>query len=151
MILHSGLISNSLREDAFEKGKSIIVYEGGQSLRYDEFAIQEGVNGTLRLMKALGMYKERVVEPSPWPNILLPKATWIRAEVSGLFNAVVSNGHWVNEGDVLGYITNPYNDYHYDISATSPGYLIGLNHSPVIHAGDALFHIGLTEGGPNEN
>lgn len=45
----------SLRQTAAKKGKNIIVYEGGESIRWDAHAIDEGVNGTLRLMKHLNM------------------------------------------------------------------------------------------------
>ena len=41
---------NSLRQTAAKRGKNIIVYEGGESLRMDAHAIEEGINGTLRLM-----------------------------------------------------------------------------------------------------
>jgi len=35
-----------------QKNKPILVYEGGESMRFDYNAINEGVNGCLRLMKA---------------------------------------------------------------------------------------------------
>src|SRR5262245_23093084 len=37
---------HSLRQTAAKKGKHIIVYEGGESLRVDNAAIEEGINGT---------------------------------------------------------------------------------------------------------
>ena len=46
---------HSLRQTAAKKGKNIIVFEGGESLRMDFHAIEEGINGTLRLMKHLKM------------------------------------------------------------------------------------------------
>jgi predicted deacylase len=42
---------NSLRKEAARKGKHVIVYEGGESLRFDQQAIEEGIAGTLMLMK----------------------------------------------------------------------------------------------------
>ncbi len=46
---------HSLRQTAAKKDKNIIVYEGGESVRFDQHAIEEGVEGTLRLMKHLNM------------------------------------------------------------------------------------------------
>ena len=46
---------NSLRSEASKLGKNIIVYEGGESLRFDQSEIEAGVAGTLRLMKFLNM------------------------------------------------------------------------------------------------
>src|SRR5690554_1071593 len=51
--LNSPLINKSFRNAAFKKGKEILVYETGESLRYDDAGISEGIKGTRRLMKYL--------------------------------------------------------------------------------------------------
>src|SRR5690606_23621011 len=76
---------NSLRKEAAKRGKNIIVYEGGESLRFDQHAIEEGIAGTLRLMKHLNM-----IDWAPDPveeNKMIWSTTWIRSRTAGLFQS----------------------------------------------------------------
>src|SRR5690606_38554962 len=90
MILNSPLIENSFRKAAYKKGKHILVYEAGESLRFSEFAIQEGIDGTLRLMKYLNMI-DVAPEPKEETKIYL-KSDWLRAKYAGLFSSTVKLG-----------------------------------------------------------
>src|SRR5690242_1107437 len=42
---------SSLRQAAAKLNKRIIVFEGGESMRFDNYAINTGISGTIRLMK----------------------------------------------------------------------------------------------------
>jgi predicted deacylase len=69
---------NSLRKEAARKGKHVIVYEGGESLRFDQLAIEQGIAGTLRLMKSLHM-----IDTAPEPteeNKIIWSTSWVRAK-----------------------------------------------------------------------
>jgi predicted deacylase len=132
---------NSLRKEAARKGKNIIVYEGGESLRFDQEAIEEGISGTLRLMKHLNM-----IDWAPEPNEenrVIWSSTWIRSKHSGLFQSNVKCGQLVHKGEWVGTITDPFGEFKEQIKANETGYVIGLNNIPVINTGDALMHIGL--------
>ena len=132
---------NSLRKEASKKGKNIIVYEGGESLRFDQQAIEEGMAGTLRLMKHLNM-----IDWAPEPvesNKLIWSTTWIRAKHAGLFQSIVQCGQLVHKGEWVGTITDPFGEFKEQVKATETGHVLGLNNIPVINAGDALMHIGL--------
>jgi hypothetical protein len=131
---------NSLRKEAARKGKHVIVYEGGESLRFDQHAIEEGIAGTLRLMKYLGM-----IDTAPEPkeeNKMIWSTSWIRAKHAGLFQPTVQCGQFIHKGDWVGTITDPFGEFKENIHAPSAGYVIGLNNIPVIHAGDALMLLG---------
>jgi predicted deacylase len=132
---------NSLRKEASRKGKNIIVYEGGESLRFDVHAIEEGVSGTLRLMKHLNM-----IEWAPEikeQNRTIWNTCWIRAKHAGLFQPSVHPGQLVHKGEWVGTITDPFGEFKEQVKATGTGYIIGLNNIPVINAGDALMHLGM--------
>lgn len=132
---------NSLRREASRKGKRIIVYEGGESLRFDPRAIEEGVDGTLRLMKHLGM-----IEHAPEPkeeNRIIWSTSWVRAKHAGLFQPNVECGQLVHRGEWVGTITDPFGEFKEEVKATQTGYIIGMNNGPVINAGDALIHLGM--------
>ena len=132
---------NSLRREAARKGKRIIVYEGGESLRFDPHAIEEGVAGTLRLMKALNMI-DTAPEPSE-NNRVIWSTTWIRAKHAGLFQPNIKCGQLVHRGEWVGTITDPFGEFKEEVIASQTGYAIGLNNGPVINAGDALIHMGM--------
>jgi predicted deacylase len=52
-------------------------------------------------------------------------------------------GQTVRKGEGIGTITDPFGDFKEQIIAPDSGFIIGLNNIPVIHAGDALIHLGL--------
>lgn len=131
---------NSLRKEAARKGKRVIVYEGGESLRFDQQAIEEGIAGTLRLMKHLNM-----IDTAPEPkeeNRVIWSTSWVRAKHAGLFQPTVQCGQLVHKGDWIGTITDPFGEFKENINSVDTGYVIGLNNIPVINAGDALMLIG---------
>lgn len=132
---------NSLRKEASRKGKNIIVYEGGESLRFDQQAIEEGIAGTMRLMKYLNMID---VAPEPKEeNRIIWSTSWIRARNAGLFQPNVKCGQLVMKGEWVGTITDPFGEFKEEVMASETGYVIGLNNIPVINAGDALMHLGM--------
>lgn len=141
LILPSAPIKGSLRWYAGTKGKSVLVYEGGESMRNDELVIEEGVNGVLRLMSGLGMTQHPVTPPKF--SAELSGSTWIRAAKSGMFRPFRSSGDLVNTGDTLGIIHDPFNSYENLVKAPKSGYLIGHNNISLVHRGDALFHLGI--------
>jgi predicted deacylase len=137
--LHSSIIDGSLRAQAAKMGKSILVYEGGESLRFDEFAIAEAIKGVERVMAYLGMIR-KVYKPKP--TRLFRSSQWVRAELSGLLRLHKYSGERVQKGEVLGVVSGPASRYEAPVEAPADGYIIGHNNIPVIHKGDALFHIG---------
>lgn len=141
VMLPSAPIAKSLRWFAGTLGKSVLVYEGGESMRNDEFVIGEGVNGTLRLLAGLGMvpYSSAAREEP----VHLKSSTWVRAAKSGMFRPFKSAGDRVEAGDTLGMVNDPFNAYEDIVKAPKPGFLIGHNNISLVHRGDALFHLGL--------
>jgi predicted deacylase len=138
--LDSTMIEKSFRKAAHKIGKHIIVYEGGESLRFDEFAIQEAIDGTMRLMKGLNM-----IDSAPEKrdrSIQLKKSAWVRARYSGLFHSTVKPGDFIKRNQQIGTITDPYGETVYKVKSTEGGYVVGMNFTPVLNAGDAILHLG---------
>lgn len=132
---------NSLRKEAARRGKSIIVYEGGESLRFDHQAIEEGIAGTLRLMRYLKMI-DWASDPKE-QNRIIWNTSWVRAKHAGLFQSNVVCGQLVHKDEWVGTITDPFGEFKEQIISPETGYVIGLNNIPVINAGDALMHLGM--------
>ena len=141
--LHAALRPGSLREAAQGLGKRIIVYETGESLRFDEPGIEEALAGTLRVMHHLGMGP---AAPAPArPGIVCRRHTWLRARFAGLFRAHIENGQFVEKGQIYGSISDPYGQQAVRLESPVSGYVIGLNYMPVVNQGDALLHIAVPE------
>jgi len=143
VILHSTLIEKSFRKAAFKKKKHILVYETGESLRFDEFGIDLGVNGTLRLMKHLSMIKSA---PEPeYTTDIFEKSSWLRAKYAGLFKPKIKLGDIVEKRQLLGWITDPFGQENFKVISSGMGRIIGLNNNPIIHKGDALIHLAINQ------
>lgn len=141
--IDSGFRPHSLRQTAAKKGKSIIVYEGGESVRLDVHAIEEGVNGTLRVMKHLGMTDWAPAASEP--TRIIRSSNWVRSRNAGLFHPVVKSGSVVEKGQFVGAVTDPFGEFKANISSPYTGHVIGINNNPVVNAGDALLHVGMVK------
>ncbi|MEM6724952.1 MAG: succinylglutamate desuccinylase/aspartoacylase family protein [Bacteroidota bacterium] len=131
-------ISKSLRQTALKSGKTILVYEAGEALRLDGYAISEGMNGLKRVLLHHGMIPNA---PKAEPGLFFDKKTWQRAAHSGMFIWQKSSGTFVKKGEILGYIHETNGIVHYPVKAKIDGYIIGHNNAPVVNLGDPLFHL----------
>ncbi len=140
LIIDAPYRDGTFRKEAAKKGKPILVYEGGESMRFNYTAINEGVNGCLRLLKNYNMID---VEIQSNATVKIKKDTWLRANASGLFHMGATNGSYVNKGDLLGVICNPFGNIEHQIFSSHDGYIVGINNQPVVNQGDALIHLGM--------
>lgn len=138
VVLNSNLVASSFRKAAHSKGKHILVYETGESLRMDEDGIDIAISGTKRLLKHLGM-RENAPEAGTIDEY--KKSKWLRAKYAGIFNTTIQLGDKVKKRQVVGRITDPFGNERFNLKAPVSGQVIGLNNSPVVHKGDAILHI----------
>jgi uncharacterized protein len=139
-ILNSPYREKTLRKEAGKLGKPILVYEAGESMRFNQLAVTEGVKGCLRLLKNTGMLDVAVEESK---TKILSGSRWIRANVSGLFRTNKKYGSLVNKGEPIGSVSDPFGESESALYAPARGYIIGINNMPVVNEGDALIHIGI--------
>ncbi len=140
IIVNSKAPDKTFRKAAGNCGKKMLTFEGGESLRFDEFSIQEGIAGIARLMNYLGMRHSTI--PDNFPHVL-SKNYWTRARYSGLFRSSIQLGQKIKKNQVLGSITDPFGNEEINVKAAANGYVIGINHECVINKGDALIHVGV--------
>lgn len=139
-IIQKGHIRGSLRRTANMMGKSCLIFEGGESLRLDGFAITRAITGIERLLAHLQM-KPEFQKPAK-DHIEIANAIWIRASVSGLFLWSKNSGKRIVKGEPIGTIGDPMGTRRATVLAPRDGYIIGHTNAPVVNQGDALFHIG---------
>ena len=139
----SSLIEKSFRKIAYDLKIPIIVYEGGESMRFDDYAIREGIQGILNVMKYLNMIDK--IDPmliEREASTLLTKRKWLRAPTAGMFVPQVLNGSSIKKDDVLGFVTDTFASYCEEVKASFDGFVFCINHQAVVNLGDALFHVG---------
>lgn len=142
LLIHSTEIKGSFRKAASKAGKPILVYEGGESLRFDSLAIQHAELGICRLMAHLGMRTGEVEESE---SRIIVEKKWLRAGTAGVFFPFVEAGEQVFEGQTLAHVGDPFGHEVVEVLAPFDGHVVGLNNHPVVHAGDALIHLGKVE------
>ena len=141
VIMTSKLRDGSLRAAAEQTGVTMLVYEAGEGLRFDEAGVRAGVAGILRVLHAKGMISTRGVSKAKVNPVACNSSRWERAPAGGLFRAFHSTGAHVEEGALLGIVSDPFGETEVEVRARSPGIIVGRTNMPVVNEGDALIHI----------
>lgn len=140
VLLHARLRDGSLRAAAREMDKIVLVYEAGEASRFNTEAIEMGVEGTLRVMRSLGMIEDTVAPPKVTPRISRA-SSWARARRTGFCEMRVRLGTEVAEGESVALIFDALGRDRSPVKATRQGIVIGHVTSPIVHRGDAIAHI----------
>lgn len=134
----------SLREAATRRGAHVLVYEGGEALRFDGMAIRVGAAGVLRVLAALRMHRDKRLEPAA-PSPRARDTRWIRARRGGFLTLDTELGDRVKSGQSLGVISDMLRRAESQVRAAGDGLVIGRTTSPLVYQGDALVHVASIE------
>lgn len=142
VILDADLRHGSLRATAAERGIPVLVYEAGEALRFDEFAVRAGLRGVLGVMRHLGMVRGRAgTRAIPRGPVVARSSLWVRAPQSGVLLSTTPLGAHVNAGDTLGILADPLRSADESVIAPVSGIVIGRTNLPLVTEGEALYHI----------
>lgn len=140
--LYSKNISGSFRNACTKLGKKILLFEGGKSAHIDLHITREGIEGSKRFLEHLNMLSSKQKTILPKKNtIYIKKSSWIRANSSGMFHVEVKINAFVNKGQLLATISDPYGKVEHKVKAPNSGYIINVNDASIVYQGDAIFHI----------
>lgn len=141
VIIESPLRDGSLRDMAQKRGVAMLLLETGEALRFDRLSIETGVAGVNRVLAHLGM----VEADDGLTTVGIParanRSVWVRSPRGGVAHFVRESGAAVRRGDVLGRVSGLLGEDSQDIISPLDGIIIGHATLPVVHQGDALFHI----------
>jgi len=146
VILDAQLRDGSLREAASQLGIPLLVYEGGEALRFNELCIRMGVRGILRVLAKLGMIaSHEKVKQKPHEPLITQTSRWVRASTSGLLQSLVNISQLVTKDQKLAYIHDPFL-INESIAVTAPfdGIVIGQTYLPLVNEGDGIYNIAST-------
>jgi predicted deacylase len=140
LILHSKTIKGTLRETALRLNKRVLLFEGGEPRRFSPEAVDAGLRGTMRVLRALDMI-DGADEDVGEPSVESRSTRWVRASRGGIFRLETQLGVRVAKGDRLGIITGPSGRGGREIRARVTGIVMGHSVNPLVHQGDALVHL----------
>lgn len=141
VIIESPLRDGSLRDQAQKHGVEMLLMEAGEALRFDRLSIETGVEGVERVLAHLGM-----IEADDGLNAVgIParanRSVWVRSPRGGVAQMVRESGDPVRKGDLLGCVAGLFGEEPEEMVSPVDGIIIGHATLPVVHQGDALFHI----------
>ena len=131
----------SLRREAAKAGVPAIIYEAGAPHKFEEDEITQGVAGVENVMAYLDMIDR---DESEIPDTrIYERSRWIRVPVrqGGFFFPAAELGDFVEVGQSLGKVVDPFTDVAHDIASTVDGEIIGMAQSQPVLSGYALFHV----------
>ena len=140
VVTNVALDGNYLRQTTEELHVPLLVYQAGEAMRFDENAIQLGVDGIRNVMRAIDMLvKEPVQEALP---IFSRDEDWILAPKGGILHTYINLGQVIEEGERIGTLTDPFGaDIIQPIDSPKKGIVVGMNTSPIIHEGLSIFKV----------
>lgn len=147
VIIDAKIRDGSLRGAASELGIPLLVYEGGEALRFNEGCIRVGVRGIFNVLALLGMVpKPPARKRKKYEPVITENSSWVRAPTSGLVQPVAELTQAVKKGDALGYIHDPFlMNKSVTVKAPFGGIVIGKTNLPLVNEGDAMYHIASVE------
>lgn len=141
VLINSNVRDGSLRQAADEMGITVILFEGGERLRFNERVIRSGVHGVLNVLRLLEMLpptRKAAAFPEP---VVASGSSWTRAPASGILRVKTALGRRIKKGDIIAEISDPFGANEVPVSAATSGIVIGQNELPLVNEGDALTHI----------
>ena len=139
-MLHAKIRDGSLRHAAREQGAKVLLYEGGETLRFDDYAVEAGVVGVRRVLASLGM-TEPVEEPAVEASRECRSSGWVRARRTGILHLDAHLGQKVSDGERLGTLFDSFGKTLRAVYANRDGIVIGRTEAPLVNSGDAVVHI----------
>lgn len=140
IIIHASIRDGSLRQAAAKRNIPTLLFEAGEALRFNESAIQVGVEGIYRAMAHLGMCSLPAL-PDPVMQLETRSTKWTRASRGGLWHREVQLGEPVKKRQRLGFISDAFGERPATIHSVVDGLVIGHSQNPLVNQGDALVHI----------
>lgn len=142
LLLNSEPTDGTLRQFTTRKNIPVILFEGGEALRFDEVSIRIGVQGVVNVLQELDMLPRDIEKRAKAPEPVVAKSsTWVRAPESGVLRAQVGLGEVVRRGQCMALVGDPFGEIEREAICPDDGVVIGRLNLPLVHEGDALFHV----------
>ncbi len=140
--VESKIINGSFRGFCKKKSIPTLIFEGGKTNTISSQISKSGVEGTKRILAHYGMLLDKFnLEKVEDQSVIIKKTRWIRTKHSGLLHITKQHGSFVEKGEVIATITDPYGQFSRNIKCSLKGYIININEEALVFEGDAIFNI----------
>lgn len=135
--------SDSLRSAATAGGCPTILYEAGETLKFEPGPIRLGIRGVMNVLKVLGMIEGTPIKPAY--QTIIKKTVWERSDKGGLLKFYVKPGDLVKKGQRLVTCHKLFSKEYEPITASVDGVVLGMTTLPAVKPGEPICHIAITE------
>lgn len=139
VILDNKGLKGTLRRVATENGVPTIIYEAGETFRFQRDMITKGVTGILNVMRELGMIKEPLDRPEF--QVIVKSSEWVRADHGGILETLIEPGSLVYKEDIIARISNPFGRTVAEVTAPFNGLVVGTTTLPMVNPGAPICHV----------
>jgi len=122
---------------------AILAESGGRGLPI-EADVQRHVDGVLNIWRSLGIVTDQPAQPNQ-PKTVIARNEWLRSTDEGIFLCHVKPGDMVEEGQVLGELTDLIGNHLQTITSPGQGVIIFTVTSPAIKREGLLLAVGIPE------
>ncbi|MCU4718857.1 succinylglutamate desuccinylase/aspartoacylase family protein [Halapricum hydrolyticum] len=143
VVIDSEGAEGTLRREATAAGTSTVTVEMGEAHRFQRSLIDRALDGIRSVFAEFGLLQSEHVDWPGWRTVVeaADEKTWLRADAGGLVDVHVERGAFVEEGERIATIANPFKTTTTAVDAPFDGVLIGVLENPVVYPGNPLCHI----------
>ena len=133
----------TLRREATDAGVPTITVEMGEAHRFQRPLIDRALVGVRSVLAEFGLMPGESVHWPGWRTIIdeSDDKTWLRADAGGLVDMHYERGAFVEEGEPICTIGNPFKTENTVVEAPFPGLLVGVLENPLVYPGNPLCHL----------
>ena len=137
--------SRYLDSTAATRGKPSVTVEAGHAGTVEPEDVSALVDGTLSVMRALGMLPGAAapVEHPVW----IEAVRTVSSEQTGIFHPLVTRGAYVAEGMKLGYVTDYVGRTVFEARSPAAGVVLDVCAVPSMKNGDTIANVGVVASG----
>ncbi len=139
VILNNKGYDGTLRRAATENGIPTIIFEAGETRKFEKKISERGLNGVLNVLKVLEMIPGEH-EKAP-VQFEIQESTWVRVDSGGILSISAKPGRLVQKNAEIAINTNPFGVEIESVRAPFRGIIIGVATSPTLRRekGSAIF------------
>ncbi|NOT38056.1 MAG: succinylglutamate desuccinylase/aspartoacylase family protein [Saprospiraceae bacterium] len=139
IIVSKPALSKSFRRVARDNKKVILVFEGGEALRLENYIVDKGIQLIKNILIAHGMLDGSLIQQPSIANYT--KLIWERSPDAGIVTYLRKSGHFVKKGELLAIISDPFAQRETRMHASKDAFMLSHNNAPVVNVGDGMFHL----------
>jgi uncharacterized protein len=143
VIIDSIGMSRTLRAAATRAGVPTIIFEAGETFRFQGNMVARGMSGVRNVLGSLGMIEEPAKEARF--QVIIKVSEWVRATRGGIAEIAVRPGEIVYAGDEIASLSNPFGKEVSSVRSPLTGLIIGITTVPMVNPGDAICHVAKLE------